>query len=193
MIPDNTTIYRLWNQYNLPERKRNHVALVRSVALYFAHELARGQGIIVDERLLEAAALLHDIDKNIPRLPGEVHPQTGVRILKQLGFNSVSSLVANHSVHAILYADTKPQTWEQKFLFLADKMVKDSVISVDERFHLWLSEDLPENEKEKLQQAYPLVKQLEQEVLELLKVTPLDVAKHIKLVAFEHETGTSFI
>ncbi len=158
MIPTEEQAKALWDKYQLPERKRNHVALVAKVALSLAEKRT------VNKNLLLAGALLHDIDKNIPRLPGERHPDTAVRILREEGMEEVAELVKTHSLHAILDPAICPKTLEEKLLYLADKMVKDEVIGVDARFALWNDEHLPPDVQKILDDSYPKVKELEKEI-----------------------------
>jgi len=172
MIPTEAQAKALWDTYQMPAPKRIHVALVARVAEFFATKIQP-----VNIPLLRAAALLHDIDKAVPRLPGEGHPETAVRILKEEGMEEVANLVATHSLHAILDPKTAPTTWEQKLLYLADKMVKYEIITVDQRFALWNAEHLPKDAQQILDECYPKVKELEKEVFGLIGITPQEVAK----------------
>lgn len=169
MIPSREQAQRLWITYALPKRKQIHSQLVADLASFFADVLEKKAGIRIRTDLLLAAALLHDIDKNIPHDKGEQHPDTAVRVLQRLGMGEVAEVVKTHPLHTILDPDIAPKTWEEKLLFLADKMVKQKVISVDERFALWRKEGLPKKEQEILKHAYPKVKQLEKEVLNIWK------------------------
>lgn len=151
--------------------------LVARVAGFIANKLDQlGKFDKLDKPLLIAAALLHDIDKNVPRLPGERHPDTAVRILRQEGMEEVAELVKTHPLHAILPGSglkkgrTPLTTWEEKILFLADKMVKFDYVGVDERFRLWNEEHLPADEQKILDATYPKVKALEQEIFSLCKI-----------------------
>jgi len=178
MIPDRNIINHLWDIYNLPESKRLHVTLVARVALFLAGQLMKQQITTVDVRLLEAAALLHDIDKNAPKLPGERHPDACIRILKERGYYEVARVVSTHPLHAICDTSIAPHTWEEKLLFLADKMVKFEIGTVDSRFALWRAEtDMPEEGRNMLEKTYPMVKKLEQEILSLCTITAANVAK----------------
>jgi len=142
MIPTEDEAKTLWDKYNLPEYKRRHVALVAKVAGFIATKFDQlGKFDKLDKPLLVAGALLHDIDKNIPKLPGEQHPDTGVRILRKEGMDEVADLVKTHPLHAILDPKITPKTWEEQILFLADKMVKLEIITVDQRFDLWRAEN----------------------------------------------------
>lgn len=177
MIPDHDTILALWNTYTLPEYKQNHSRLVAKLAVWFATELAkRDPSFAVDIPLLESAALLHDIDKMAPKLEGEHHPDAGVRILREGGYTELADLVRTHPLHAILDQTISPKTWEQKLLYLADKMVKHSIITVDERFALWRAEQLPKEAVEILDRSYPLVKALEADVCTRLGIRPEEAA-----------------
>jgi hypothetical protein len=177
MIPSRTQCYRLWDTYNLPERKRIHVQLVARTALFFAHTLKKKQSnLIINHALLEAGCLLHDIDKNIPRLPGEMHPQTAVRVLSAEGFFEVAQLIQYHSVQYIEHHETEPKTWEEKLLFLSDKMVHQEVVTVEERFRLWWQDErISLAQKEMLTRVFPLVKALEHDICSLIGVLPEDM------------------
>jgi predicted hydrolase (HD superfamily) len=178
MIPTPEEAMALWNTYNLPEKKRIHVSLVAKVSLFLA---TRCQEKISDYQihttLLHAAALLHDIDKSIPKASGEQHPDTAVRILRLENMEEVAAVVKTHSLYAILDPSIAPKSWEEKILYLADKMVKQEIITVDRRFALWREEDLPSEAITKLEQCYPHVKVLEKEIFSLIDMNPKDVAK----------------
>jgi predicted hydrolase (HD superfamily) len=177
MIPSNDQITALWDKYRLSKEKRLHVILVDRVALFFAKNIQEKTLLAIDEKLLHAAALLHDIDKAVPPIRGEIHPDTAVRILKSEGMGEVAGLVRKHPLHAICDPTIAPATWEEKLLFLADKMVKYEILTVDKRFDLWRAEDLPAEGKQLLVRSYPLVKKLEKEILGLIGIQPDDVAR----------------
>lgn len=167
-IPSTTRIRYFWKLYDLPKNKRKHSALVAKVANFLANRCALGKsGCSVNIKLLVAASLLHDIDKNAKLLFGEKHPDAAVRILKAEGMDEIAGLVAKHPLHTILDEELRPKTLEEKILFLADKMVKYDIITVDERFRLWRDESWSDAERRILRAAYPKVKALEKELLYL--------------------------
>ncbi len=170
MIPTEQQAKTLWEKYHLPELKRIHVGLVARVAVFFGEKIGS-----VNLPLLRAAALLHDIDKAVAKLPDEHHPDTGVRILNGEGMKEVAEVVKTHSLHAILDHKIAPSTWEEKLLYLADKMVKYEIITVDKRFALWRAERLPPGAIEILDKTYPKVKQLEKEIFAHIGITPEEV------------------
>lgn len=187
MIPSTLQIKELWDVYTLPPVKRNHSETVARLAAWFARQFTNAQPTQkIHTELLVAAALLHDIDKMIPRNPGEHHPDTGVRILRERGFDEVADLVRTHSLSAILDQTVAPTSIEQKILYLSDKMVKHSIIGVDERFALWRNENIPPQAKAELDAAYPKVKALEKEICASISVDP----GHIVQLANADETST---
>jgi len=169
MIPTEDEIKKLWEKYQLPRQKRVHVELVARVAMALANYFP------VDKKLLFAAALLHDIDKAAPKLPGERHPDAAVRILREEGMNEVADVVRTHPLHAILNPTICPTTWEQKLLYLADKMVKYEIIGVDRRFALWRDEHLSKDVQHVIDECYPKVKKLEQEVFNIAGISFDDI------------------
>lgn len=177
MTPTHDQIIALWDIYALPDSKCVHMRLVNRVAIFFAKQLYAKAGIDVDTKLLSAAALLHDIDKAIPAQENEHHPDTAVRVLREAGMEEVADVVKTHPVHAILDQNISPKTWEEKILFLSDKMVKLEIIDVDRRFGLWRAESLSPDSRRMLDQSYPLVKKLENEVCQLVRVEPGNVAQ----------------
>jgi len=177
MIPDEKTIQGIWDKYSFPFQKQIHAEMVANVALQIARKCKEhGAAVQIDEHLLEASALLHDIDKNIEKLPGEIHPDAGVRILKKEGMDEIAEVIRTHPLHMILREDTAPKTIEQKILFLADKMTKFKFIGVDKRFELWEKEDCQEA-KEVLKRSYPKVIALRDEVFKYAGITEEELAK----------------
>jgi len=178
MIPTAATIRKLWEVNFLPPYKQNHCVVVAKLSTWFGRQLMElYPDVSVDLPLLEAAALLHDIDKAAPKNPNERHPDAAVRILRDNGLGEISDLVRTHALHAILDQSTAPQTLEQKLLYLSDKMVKHSIITVDERFALWRSEGLPERALKELDAAYPKVKALEKEICSRIHIEPGKIAE----------------
>jgi predicted hydrolase (HD superfamily) len=168
MIPTEDQAKHLWIKYKVPESKRRHLELVGKVSSYIAQRLLiHDSRFTINPKLLVAAALLHDIDKAVPKLPGERHPDAAVRILREEGMPEVADLVVSHPLHLIIDPVTAPKTWEEKILFLSDKMVKYDIITVDARFKLWNDEHLPPDEQRILDRSYPKVKILEAEIFSL--------------------------
>lgn len=180
-------IQTLWDTYDLPAYKRNHSMWVSVLAVWFArHWMMRRPTEHVDVPVLRKAALLHDLDKNMEKKNGEHHPDATVRVLRIMGQDDVADVIATHPLHMILDPARAPKTREQTLLYLADKMVKHSIITVDERFALWQAEHLPADAVAVLDAAYPKVKALEHDVCSVLGVD----ANAIGLLVKEENSGT---
>lgn len=179
MVPSKQQCLLLFDRFELPSQKRIHVEEVARLSMFLADKLIT-KGIKIDKPLLEAACLLHDIDKNITRKIGEVHPQTAARVLNEFGFGEVARLVEYHSVHFILDPKTSPKTWEEKILFLADKMTKYEVIGLEHRFKLWYRENLPKESVDMLKNTYPKVLALQKEIFDLLEINEGSVLRELQ-------------
>jgi putative nucleotidyltransferase with HDIG domain len=183
MIPTEEQAKQMLDTYAVPANKQKHLLLVSAVAKYLAEHLTRNNpSINVNRDLLVAATLLHDIDKGIEKLPGEQHPDAAVRVLTEEGMEEVARLVRNHPLHCINNPETAPKSWEEKILFLSDKMVKYEIITVDKRFDLWRNEELPEQGRAQLEMAYPKVKELEKELFSKSGLTSQNLTEFAQTV-----------
>jgi uncharacterized protein len=183
MIPSEQQAKELWKKYSVPPDKQKHLFFVAATAKYLAEHLMRhSPAIVINIPLVVAAALLHDIDKNVLKLSGENHPDAGVRVLKEEGMEEVAELIKNHPLHLILDSATAPKSWEEKVLFLSDKMVKYEIISVDKRFDLWRNEPLSEEGRLQLEMAYPKVKALEKEIFSASGMTQQELTELARTV-----------
>jgi len=181
MIPDKKGIKALWDTYELPQYKRIHCDMVGKIALCIARKINKKRlGVSVNEQLLVAAALLHDIDKTIKKLPGEHHPDAGVRILEKEGMSEVAEIVRTHPLHMICDEKKGPKTIEQQILFIADKMTKQECIGLDKRFLLWKNEDKEEIAQNILNESYPKVIALRDAILKKAGITEEELAFLIK-------------
>jgi len=177
MIPNEKEIYILWDTYALPSYKRIHCEKVAGVAMAIAQRINAKGEYRVNEPLLLAAALLHDIDKDIEKLAQERHPDAAVRVLQKDGMDEVAEVIRTHPLHMIINEKTAPKTREQQLLFLADKMTKFACIGVDERFALWKKEDADEMSQQILKESYPKVIALRDSILSDAGITEEELIK----------------
>jgi HD domain-containing protein len=121
-----------------------HARAVAEVAGWLAARLeARGVG--VDRRLIEAAALLHDVDKALPAddpARGLPHGEGSAAWLTRVGHGELARAVAGHPVTRLL--DGKPfRRWadtssvEERIVAYADKRAGQRLESMDARFDSW--------------------------------------------------------
>ncbi len=83
--------------------------------------------------VVEAAALLHDIDKPVTRKTGGPHGEVGARLLEAMGFGELAAAVSSHPVTCLLDEDRFPRGWEPVIVSLADKYVEQTFLTIDER------------------------------------------------------------
>lgn len=131
-IPDRESVRRLLDEAELPNGIRVHSDGVARVAVAAAGLVAEA-GIPIDGWLVEAAALLHDIDKPEIRRSGGEHGIVGARRLEEAGHEELAMPVASHPVTALLDEDRYPLGWPSVIVAVADRHVAQSFLTVDER------------------------------------------------------------
>lgn len=126
LTPNRDTCLKLLKRYNTPPHVVRHCKAVTDVALQIAKAL-NSKGYDIDLKLLEAAALLHDIarvEKN--------HGLKGAIIAQKHGYKQVSNLIKCHMFYAT--DPIKEKINEQDILCLADRMVKeDQYVGIETR------------------------------------------------------------
>jgi putative nucleotidyltransferase with HDIG domain len=122
----------------------NHSAAVAEVAAFLVGAMVR-RGVDVDAKLVESAALLHDMDKMLPdedALKPLGHGAAGAEWLSQHGYGELAPAVASHPVmeigRAMSYDDWAQRAGlEGRVVTYADKRARQSLLSLDERFASW--------------------------------------------------------
>jgi len=79
------------------------------------------------------AALLHDIDKQLIRRDGPLHGELGAQMLEQMGFGELAPAVDSHTIEAIRDERRYPRGWISVIVWVADKHVAQSFMTLDER------------------------------------------------------------
>ena len=111
--PDEGQVQALWEEYGAGQQAQLHCRAVAEKAVQLCRSLAAA-GWTLDEELLRAAALLHDL-----RRQEKQHAQAAARLLRQKGYFRVAAVVAAHEG-----PDDAPQLNEEGLLYLADKLVQ---------------------------------------------------------------------
>ena len=132
MTPDKEECLRLMEQHGMLGNIIAHSLEVCKIALFLSGELnKRGQRI--DLGLVEAASLLHDIAKTVCLRTKEDHTQAGYHLLKEMGYERVGEIVAQH-VWLSKKGDPMSVS-EEEVVNYADKRVRhDQIVSLEERF-----------------------------------------------------------
>jgi molybdenum cofactor cytidylyltransferase len=125
-IPDQEQCMKLLDEACVPEDVKEHCQLVAVVACKLAR-LLNGKGVGLNENLVKASALLHDIKRH-----EKDHAMVGAMHLRACGFARVADIVSLHM--DIESVESEPLT-EAEILFLADKMVMGRrCVPLNERF-----------------------------------------------------------
>ena len=133
MVPTREECLRLMGEYGMLENIIAHSLEVAKVALFISTELnKRGQRISLN--LVEAASLLHDLTKTECLKTKQDHAKTGSQLLKEMGYERVGEVVAQH---IWLGREADPLSIsEEEIVNYADKRVMhDHIVSLEERFN----------------------------------------------------------
>ena len=124
-----------------PAWSLRHASAVADVAGWLARAIA-GEGHACDRAAVEAAALLHDVDK-IPagRVPGTRHGEGSAAWLTAHGLEVLGPLVRDHPVTRLAddgdAARLANGPLEARIVAYADKRAGQRLQSMDERFASW--------------------------------------------------------
>jgi len=162
-------------------RLLKHMTVVAEVASFLAYRATRA-GVVVDRRLAETAALLHDVDKALP--PGHQlrtlgHGKAGAVWLSQAGHPELARTLMAHPVSRLTDADAA--TWisqgplEERIVTYADKRATQRVVSLEQRFERWRRKH-PEY-RDQLDRALAMACRLETDLCATIGIEATDVER----------------
>jgi putative nucleotidyltransferase with HDIG domain len=132
VIPTPEKCFALLQEHEVPQHIVQHSRVVRGVAIYLCRALNL-HGAKLDQALVEAGSLLHDIAKIKSLEIGEGHPQSGAHLLSRLGYPQVAEIVRQHVV--LDDGISSGPVTEAVLVHYADKRVKHTtIVSLGERF-----------------------------------------------------------
>lgn len=180
-IPTRTEAAQILRALEPPEWLAVHSAAVAEVATFLATAIdARGHAIHVP--LVEAAALLHDVDKALPAdhpLKPLGHGDAGAAWLRERGYDELAGAVANHPVtrladdeHYSLWV--RDATVEERVVAYADKRATQDLVTLDERFDRWIERH---GDTDAIRLARERAKALEKEICSAAGIDPDDVRR----------------
>jgi putative nucleotidyltransferase with HDIG domain len=159
----------------------NHSAAVAEIAAFLAAAI-HAQGEQIDISLVEAAALLHDLDKAFTAdhpLKSLGHGDAGAAWLRDQGYDKLAPAVGCHPVMRLAdddrYADCVVRgSIEEKVVAYADKRAIQDLVSLEQRFERWRAR-YPESTT--LVVARERALQLEEEVCAAAGIAPAGVRR----------------
>jgi hypothetical protein len=147
-IPSRVEAAALLLSINPSERALRHARAVAEVAGWLAYRID-ANGIPVDRHAVEAAALLHDVDKVLrKRLPRDhpirvlPHGDGSAAWLTEQGHPELARIVANHPVGRLV-DEERYRTWsafagrEERIVAYADKRAAQRLAPMSVRFADW--------------------------------------------------------
>lgn len=147
-VPDKKTCYELLREYGTPDHVIAHASAVCDMALELRF-VAEQKGYDLDEGMIVAGALLHDIAKG-----NKSHARVGARYLADKGYISVASIVGDHMV---LDEGEEFVINEKTCVSLADKLVKETDrVTLYDRFFKNLPDEKRPFAEEKYKRAVKL-------------------------------------
>ena len=181
-VPSREAACRLLLDLHPSPRLLRHMTVVAEIAAFLA-ERAAALGVPIDRHLVEAAALLHDVDKALPPdhpLQPLGHGDAGARWLTDSGFGELAAAVASHPVSTLADEDhyaafLAGADRETRFVAYADKRATQRLQSMDRRFARW--ERRHPDYAESLSRARRRATELERQVCADAGVDPQDVRR----------------
>lgn len=180
-IPSRTDAARILLDLEAPASLVRHMAAVAEIAAALAGRAA-ARGVSVDPRLVEAAALLHDVDKALPMtdpLRALGHGHAGAEWLARRGHGELSPAVDRHPV--IRLVTPEAERWlesaplEERIVAYADKRAAARLGPLGARFARW--ERLHPGYRSDLRIARIRAERLERDVCDAADLAPEAVTR----------------
>lgn len=180
-VPTRTEALSLLVSTSPSPRLLQHMTVVAEVASFLAYRASRA-GLAVDRRLVETAALLHDVDKALPLdhpLRDLGHGAAGAAWLTEAGHAELARTLIAHPVTRFNEPDA--EAWltdapiEEHIVVYADKRATQRVVSLEQRFDRWRRKH-PEY-RAKLDRAYAVADRLEDTLCTAIGIASTDVER----------------
>ena len=204
-LPTHKECLAILAEYHVPLHIVNHSKAVAKLAVFLARRLNEN-GAAVDITLLEGACLLHDLlrvhdfkesdfnrfEQTLPepdkakwqclraKYKTSSHEDAGYDILKEQ-YPALALAIKRHRYMAMLDEKEKPDTWEEKLLYYADKRVMhETIVPLKERLteghkrNVFLHGSAAQS-KINTAKVDQLIYEMEKEIFEKIGLDPLEV------------------
>jgi len=206
-LPSSQECFAILAEYHVPPHIVNHSKTVAKLAVFLARRLNEN-GTQVDIALLERACLLHDLlrvhdfkepdyirfEQNLPeeektkwqklrtKYKAISHEDAACDILQEQ-YPALALSIKRHRYMALLDDSERPQSWEEKLLYYADKRVMhDKIVPLKERLAEGHKRNIFQHgsaaqSKTNTAKVDPLIFQMEKEIFEKIGLDPLEVTE----------------
>jgi putative nucleotidyltransferase with HDIG domain len=159
-----------------------HVHGVAAAAYQMAVWL-RSAGEMLDPLLVHRGGLLHDLAKlkAAHRAPESriSHGELAALMLMDLNYPQLAEIVRRHQLFSLTDPDFQPQTWEQKLVYFADKIIEGGrLASVDERITA-LRQRYPQNDQ-RIARTAPALQALQSELCAAAGIPPDELIPRLR-------------
>jgi len=175
-----------WNQtqgwlveQQVPANLILHVQNVASIAYQLALWL-RAAGEKVDPLLAHRGGMLHDLAKvNTLHKSSINHGEAAARILEDRGHPALAEIARRHILTHVLDDKLAPRTWEEKVVFLADKLSEGSrLVTLDQRINA-LSQRYSRFSAG-IQSCLPALRKLQREICARMRVPEAELTDRLQ-------------
>ncbi len=172
-LPTTEQCKELWDEFDLPEPVRKHSRAVKNIAMFLAKKLKQ-TGIKINLDLVNAASLLHDLDKIVTLKNVKKHGTLAKKWLKEKELFRVGNAVERHGPVIIEKPDAG---WEDRVVHYADKRVQYiKIVSLKKRFNY-----IKERYKDTFKQSHEdIAYKIEKEIFSKLNIKPEQLKELIK-------------
>ena len=208
-LPTRKECLALLAEYHVPPHIVSHSQAVAKLAVFLAQRLNE-KGAVVDVTLLEGACLLHDLlrvhdfkesdynrfERTLPeeekakwqrlraKYKASSHEDAAYDILKEQ-YPALALAIKRHRYMILLDEKEKPDTWEEKLLYYADKRVMhETIVPLKERLaeghkRNVFSHGSAAQSKINTAKVDPLIYEMEKEIFEKIGLDPLEVTEEL--------------
>ena len=206
-LPTRKECLAILAEYNVPTHIVNHSRAVAKLAVFLAQRLNENS-VVIDIDLLDRACMLHDLlrvndfkesdynrfERNLPhekkakwqklraKYKSMTHEDAAYDILK-VKYPALALAIKRHRYMAMIDENEKPDTWEEKLLYYADKRVMhETIIPLKDRLaeghkRNVLSHGSSAQSKINTAEVDLLIEEMEKEIFEKIGLNPLEVTE----------------
>jgi FMN phosphatase YigB (HAD superfamily) len=172
----------------LPHTLLLHSFTVAAAAYLMAIWL-RQNGEVVDPVLAHRGGLLHDLAKISPAGPG-IHPtnhgEAAARLLTTYAQPELAQIARRHMLFSLQDLQDAPQSWEEKLVYFADKLVEGSeVVPFEERLHALRIRYKMDDEVHPISEIVPALENLQAEICQFLCIPPSSLVPKLRSHLFK--------
>ncbi len=174
-IPSIEECVKIMEEHKMPSNIKAHSLKVRDVSVFLTKELNK-KGKSLNEGLVEASALLHDIAKIYCLNSREKHNEVGADLLRTMGYEKVADVVEQH---VSLWKKYKKLVEEEVVNYSDKRVMHDKIVSLQERFkdvkNRYVSNDPETRERIRLTEKDSY--RIEKKIFKSLDFSPDDLTK----------------